>query len=1100
MVTRRFWFIVLHEMKVQSRDWIFRFFALLSVVGIVFCHWYWQGQGQVMNWKMVALPCSFPLMNSYLYSVLQSLFLPFLVTMIPARLGRSGSMESICARPWGNGEYLWGMLTGIFLLMQLLNIVVAGLSLFLVHMSSMAEVNLWYYLFYWLTLNIPCWFVTGGLSLWLTLATGSRWMGILIPSVWWLGCLFFLPGYWHGTLDFLASGVPNLFSDMIGHVNLENYLLHRCCYFLLGVGLLLASAGMLARLPNGKGVVRCQLLAGFVVVLLGVSCLYLLEEGFYRTREARRSWVATFDRYWREETCRVREHEVRLEQKGKELLVHSRMLLYNPGQKKLDELVLFLNPGLELRYLASGGEVLPFRRDGQVIIVERELAGGDSLRLVMDYGGRVDTRFCDLHLRDGEYENVFGDDNFFPTGRQGAFVEADVLLLPPASVWYPVAIPPVNPLVPLYTGRDFTRFSVEVVHPLQQQVFVFGRREKTATGWRFETACPLHGLTVYGMNGRKYALPLETPYGLYFYVSGFGSRVARLFKRIPREVFAQLNQRVDYTYCHLPEAWWKGWCGEETAYLSIGEVPLSYRLDSHPGKTETGLVERGIVFFREDGFDMNIAEKMQWREIRDEEQFRLAVFTGFSELFDESRSSFFSHPLWSFVSRDRIRRKNDGAGSSLGLLRDNWVFSENYPFAGKIFENWQNGIGTREISGVIGGIGLSADLLACYDALRGNSLNEILVDKTLSMDMRKRLFYWKTDDLWVRLSLEISVEELEEALEYLRTCSGELSLDSLAAWGSQRWGVNVGKLIDEWYAAKHEQYFKVRDMNLYFNKETDLLKAEATVQNAGKEGGIVGIEYGNIWKPECLYSYLGPGEIKKFSSVSRRQDYGDFNCLYFGLSANRPLSVAFEKRINVPLAVAEEWREGGGWTTLTGEKMPEMENEYVVDDSDAGFTCENGGLTLLQRWFPKPPAVVEVGEGKTSSWAVMMTNQAYGDSIRGFHVISGGKGNSFASWEMDLPEAGQYRLLAKVYKCSLVPGPSKASGVINYYTVFYGDREENLEIDLDAALGMDDQGWISLGLYDCPKGKVRVRLSNKEVAGRDGVGIVADAVKWVKVE
>lgn len=63
-----------YEVKQQGRSWVFRFFALLSLVGIVACHIYWQGQG-ADNWKMMALSCSMPLVNAYLYSVMQSLFL-----------------------------------------------------------------------------------------------------------------------------------------------------------------------------------------------------------------------------------------------------------------------------------------------------------------------------------------------------------------------------------------------------------------------------------------------------------------------------------------------------------------------------------------------------------------------------------------------------------------------------------------------------------------------------------------------------------------------------------------------------------------------------------------------------------------------------------------------------------------------------------------------------------------------------------------------------------------------------------------------------------------------------------------------------------------
>lgn len=51
--------VIHYEIKQQGRQWVFRLFVSLSFVGIVVCHVFLQGQGNCVNWKMVALPCSF---------------------------------------------------------------------------------------------------------------------------------------------------------------------------------------------------------------------------------------------------------------------------------------------------------------------------------------------------------------------------------------------------------------------------------------------------------------------------------------------------------------------------------------------------------------------------------------------------------------------------------------------------------------------------------------------------------------------------------------------------------------------------------------------------------------------------------------------------------------------------------------------------------------------------------------------------------------------------------------------------------------------------------------------------------------------------------
>lgn len=129
MNTSVFFHVAEYEMKQQGRSWLFRFFALFSLVGIVSCHVYWQGPG-AGNWKMVAFPCSMPLVNAYLYSVIQSLFLAVMMSEIPRRFDHRGSLEALLARPVSNTTYLWGVVTGNGLLFLSMNVVVILSSVF----------------------------------------------------------------------------------------------------------------------------------------------------------------------------------------------------------------------------------------------------------------------------------------------------------------------------------------------------------------------------------------------------------------------------------------------------------------------------------------------------------------------------------------------------------------------------------------------------------------------------------------------------------------------------------------------------------------------------------------------------------------------------------------------------------------------------------------------------------------------------------------------------------------------------------------------------------------------------------------------------------
>ena len=163
MDTHTFFLIMRNEMKLQMRSWVFRFFIVLSLVGIVAYQMYIHGAGS-SAWKMVALPCSMPLMNAYLFSVVQSLFLIVIMSEFPQRLIRSGLRDGVMVRPFSNTVYYWGALTGIFLLFLLVNVVEVFVVILLVNSVNAAPLSLSLYFFYILTLNVPCFFFVSGLA------------------------------------------------------------------------------------------------------------------------------------------------------------------------------------------------------------------------------------------------------------------------------------------------------------------------------------------------------------------------------------------------------------------------------------------------------------------------------------------------------------------------------------------------------------------------------------------------------------------------------------------------------------------------------------------------------------------------------------------------------------------------------------------------------------------------------------------------------------------------------------------------------------------------------------------------------------------------
>ncbi|WP_161791938.1 hypothetical protein, partial [Terrisporobacter othiniensis] len=139
---------------------------------------------------------------------------------------------------------------GNLLLFGLVNVTVIVVSVFIVNLTSLAPVSWSCYLFYLLTLNLPSWLLVAGFSLWVSSVSGGRFAAIVLSAIWLACCLFWLPYHLHGTLDYTGSGLPNLFSEITGHINLPRYLLHRSAYALTGIGLLAWSARGMKRIKN----------------------------------------------------------------------------------------------------------------------------------------------------------------------------------------------------------------------------------------------------------------------------------------------------------------------------------------------------------------------------------------------------------------------------------------------------------------------------------------------------------------------------------------------------------------------------------------------------------------------------------------------------------------------------------------------------------------------------------------------------------------------------------------------------------------------------------------------------------------------------------
>lgn len=1096
-------YIIFYEAKLQSRQFEYRSFAFFAVIGITLYQFFLQGQEYCVNWKMVALPCSVPLVNSYLFSVVQSLFAIIIFTDFPRREKLNGVLESIYVRPVGNGEYTWGRVLGSIILFVVVNIIVMLCCIILVNLNGWAPFNMWYYIFYLITLNIPSLVFVMGLSLWLSRIIRWRNLALILLFLWYIVSLIWLPYRFHGILDFLGAGVPNLFSDITGHVGLGYYLLHRLGYLLMGFGLLAYSVRDMERLPNAEKKVKLYTVWGITLVVLGVFCVGIMAMSYIPARNARDNYRENFRKHWVNTPCHISYHDITLEQKGAKLDMRSDLLLCNLNRETVPQPLLFLNPGLEVITLEENGNLLTFHREGQIILIDRPLASRDSFHLHIHYKGEIDDRFNDLQMSDAEYENSFRGDYFFPAGRKGAFVLDEYLLLTPASAWYPMAQSPVNPVFPMHSGKDMTHYSLTVVHPLQEMLLsqgLFSYREDTVF---FKPSGELSGISLCGGRLASWELSIDS---LIFSLHAFHEPKVLLhhFKGIKLEDIKaffsdEIYFRPDMKFSDL------SWYEKGNPKLYFIETPLSFRSEFNAGHYVSGQVEPGFIFLPENGFGMNLARVVNKRFV--EKEAAQEVKEHFGLLAGEMNSTwaacFNSHPFYAWKETWGKREYNLWNAKSLFSDPRLYVYSDKYPFFDLLLEKLYS-----EKNFLIGNGGelVSDDEMSrIRPYMREYGLKEALQDREIPLNMLYGIVLLNVREFANHLCPEISVDSLYTVFDNIyHSCQGMIGFEEFSRELENRGGENIEKIFDRWINVTHDQYFRVKDFNRYFYRDegqwlTGWVEIEGKVMNCGRKGGFVYMDIKENSGRKCYNCYLNPGEAKVFRIVYWGRPAGAE--LNTGMSSNRPGTFGMN-------AIDRKKPEGleetpGCWQETDASVFLPDPDEIVVDDMDEGFSMDDdANRTFLQKWLgiEHPELNYIIKKGEVRFWTPVI-GEYYGDSIRRAFYKSFGTGNCSVTWKTRLEKGGRFAIMAKVGYESLVWDYLEAdyySNIILDYRVGYKDQEKQIDILLDKNYLARDK-WMCLGEFDLPSGEVYVRLSDKDEQKREKLALVVDAVKWVKV-
>ena len=994
-------------------------------------------------------------------------------------------MSALNVHPQGNTEISAGNIFGKLFAFSMVNVLIFAFCGLLNLLFYPKVFNFGYYLFYWLTLNLPTLVFCLGMSTLVTRLTRNQGLSVILVAAI-LGLLTIPGSVWlNGVFDPLAVRIPNMFSDFTGHVNLGNYLLQRIFILFLGGSLAIFAVIPYPRIHNNKRAALWLVCVALVPLLLAGGLAVIYARGFQSVSDERETFRKVYSKYVQKKVLKIVGNHLRLkETENGGIFVTSRMTVENRDEEALP-LVFYLNPGLVISSISVDGEPVTFQRDLQVILVDGEILPGETKEVIVSYEGKIDNDFCFLDIPEEKYASpTVNTIDIYRFGYTPAFCEKEYKLLTPECVWYPVSVPPYDSLG--FRRVMFTRYELEVEHDPKLMAISQGEvNRETAGKTTFTFKHGMEGISLCIGNYKK--REIEVGFDALTMGQKYYNKMSNFVKDdYPTKVsFFYLPEHeflLDYYDC-IPKNKWQniiadarnsvGFYGNDGNYLvkrmmnktaldltlqypyswiTIVEVPCDFHAFTGRTLQQGERVQGGMVFFPEKKY----SEDGLFTSFEDKKQEIIYRLNKESELF--KRGSCDLRPTCkgntSFVYSDECPLIND-----VLLL----AFYPNL--------SWENH--SLEIEYYI------------VDYMKNHSLEEALNDPLLSPYLLDRIIRKKCMELNALLAILIGEKEFHDVYhDFLKQhLFEETTFENFSQEIFTRFNVRLDSIVMNWFRNNELPVFEIDGHSTYVN-EDGYSVYDCKVLNRGRVPGIIRLD------GDRLGRIIPPGEGRAIRTCVPDANFGI--ATYFSLNIPSNVELPFERRdVYIDTTTCFLPIDSASFSIKN-------ENEFIVDDTDPGFTILEtkkfniaslfGRVELRAKYYNYPP---------DDHWGfTIIKDGGYGFPIKGAYYKRAGKGNQNVQWETDLPE-GTYEVFC--YQ------PSKKNWATDisreyYYSIFDGKEEHEVVLSMDK----NDGGWMSLGVFNFHD-KGRVTLSDRDQkhnsANKDYSPqvVVADAVKWVKV-
>jgi len=1102
----KIWINASFEIKIILRSWFFRIFAGLSLILLFFINLGLfssvTGVPRVFN----GIASFFPYANINLLNIVQSAILVFFATDIIRRDTKLNTNEVFYIRSMTNAEYLFGKAFGLFIVFFGLNLIVLLMSA--IYQLIFSDINFAFapYIYYLLLMSLPSMIFVIGLSFLFMHLLKNQAIVIILLLGYVASVLFYLSDKLYSIFDFMPVNLPLIYSDMVGIPGLDQILLQRGFYLLLGIVLFFLTVLWFNRLPQSKFIKTSSL---FIIGIFSIFCLvfgYNYLSNQMDNESYRADLMKLNEDYKSIPTAKMLKCDLELDHSGEEISATAKITFSNPNNKNLDKYFFSINPGLVVKQIEGSNSKYQFSQNKHILIItpSNTLKPNSIDSVTITYTGIVDDRYCYLDIPDealNENYHIW----MYIIDKKYAFVTSDFVLLTPESNWYPIAGLPYGTNFPESGHKDFIDFKLSVNTNESLIAVSQGKSENLNNGkyiFTPENKLPQISLVIAPYQERSILVD-NIKYSLYSlsehnYFEKYFTQESDTLGSIIKEAKQEFENKIGLEY--------------PFSRLNIIEVPIQFFSYSRIWTVASERVQPEMVLLPENGSYLDGTDFMFFQ--RRNERRRGRGNETLTDLEKEARM-FKRFVDYTFLGKGRQRR----FGGELMLEQpDHNLFpnfynyyvhfnSDTLPLFNLALESYLKS--NTDIGGRVSNW-FNANLTTGEQIsrkLNGHSLKELLQD-SLKSDLMPDIIKTKGAQLIKLIQSYVDSEELHKF--FCNTINANqfqsINLSTITNGLENQFDLDLMPYIDGWFSGTKIPGFIIKDIELFKVLDGDRIRYQVLykISNPEEVVGLTDIRfrYGERRRFDdprntletVRVVKLEPGESKEVGIVLDEEP----SMIYMNPMIAKNIPLAFADRFNVA-ELNEKYKPFNGERILDMDLSPQSKNEIIVDDENDQFQLlskaeqsllkkliygenskEENNFERYQFWDP------------AENWERLKSTGFYGEYIYSAYYIRAGQGDKKAQWEAELPESGNYSVYTYVINKSSFGRKNFFEDHIKdfQYIIHHDDGQDEVSVDFVKA----EMGWNLLGSYYFSKGNAKIEITDKT----SGNLVVADAVKWVK--